>query len=153
MKITNKTLLEFFLKEWKQRLHQVSDGKLCTYSTFKTNFGLEKYLLIIKNFEQRCRLTKFRISAHKLNIETGRYKGIPRHNRLCTRCDLNVVEDETHFLCVCPGVNNIRQELETTAHRKCKNFASLESKTKLIWLLTNEDLEILNLICSFLAHI
>jgi hypothetical protein len=39
----------------------------------KTNFGYENYLSIIKNFEQRRRLSKLRISAHKLQIEIGRY--------------------------------------------------------------------------------
>jgi hypothetical protein len=50
---------------------------LSTYLTVKNNFGFEKYLDKIKNFEQRRTLTRFRISAHKLAIETGRYKGIP----------------------------------------------------------------------------
>jgi hypothetical protein len=61
----------------------------------KSNFGFEKYLDKIKNFEQRRTLTRFRISAHKLAIETGRYKGIPRHDRICTRCTDNTIEDAT----------------------------------------------------------
>jgi hypothetical protein len=36
-----------------------------TYLKIKTNFGYENYLSIIKNFEQRRRLSKLRISAHK----------------------------------------------------------------------------------------
>jgi hypothetical protein len=44
-----------------------------TYLKIKTNFGYENYLSIIKNFEQRRRLSKLRISAHKLQIEIGRY--------------------------------------------------------------------------------
>jgi hypothetical protein len=39
------------------------------------NFGYENYLSIIKNFEQRRRLSKLRISAHKLQIEIGRVPG------------------------------------------------------------------------------
>jgi hypothetical protein len=42
----------------------------------KTDFGYENYLSIIKNFEQRRRLSKLRISAHKLQIEIGRYQGV-----------------------------------------------------------------------------
>ena len=51
--------------------------KTCiVYTGLNCNFGFEKYLDKIKNFEQRRTLTRFRISAHKLAIETGRYKGI-----------------------------------------------------------------------------
>ena len=45
--------------------HSLKEGKLRTYLKIKTNFGYENYLSIIKNFEQRRRLSKLRISAHK----------------------------------------------------------------------------------------
>jgi hypothetical protein len=97
-KISNAILNKFFINEWNRNKEKLSDGKLDTYVTVKNNFGFEKYLDKIKNFEQRRTLTRFRISAHKLAIETGRYKGIPRHDRICTRCTDNTVEDERHFL-------------------------------------------------------
>jgi hypothetical protein len=52
-----------------------SKFKLCSYSKFKTYFGLEKYLCILKSFEQRRNFTRFRISSHSLQIERGRYQG------------------------------------------------------------------------------
>jgi hypothetical protein len=58
----------------------VKEGKLRTYLKIKTNFGYENYLSIIKHFEQRRRLSKLRISAHKLQIEIGRYQGTLREN-------------------------------------------------------------------------
>jgi hypothetical protein len=36
-----------------------SEGKLCSYSKFKTYFGLEKYLCILKAFEQRRNFNRF----------------------------------------------------------------------------------------------
>jgi hypothetical protein len=47
----------------------------------KTNFGLEKYLTLINNFNYRKSICRFRVSAHRLYIETGRYKNIPRNER------------------------------------------------------------------------
>jgi hypothetical protein len=35
-----------------------------------------------------------RISAHNLNIETGRFYNLNRHERVCSMCNLKVVEDE-----------------------------------------------------------
>ena len=48
-------------------------------------------------------LTKLRISAHQLYVETGRYCNpvIPRENKFCFHCK-NIVEDEKHFLLDCP---------------------------------------------------
>jgi hypothetical protein len=49
------------------------NGKLRTYLKLKRNFGFENYLHILSDFNQRKSFTKFRISNHKLKIETGRY--------------------------------------------------------------------------------
>ena len=73
-------------------MKQYSEGKLRTYTTFKVHFGFENYLSVIGNFEHRRCLTKLRISAHRLHIETGRYQGIPPHQRLCGQCDSEEVE-------------------------------------------------------------
>jgi hypothetical protein len=43
---------------------------------FKANFGCEKYLSIVQNFNLRRSLTRLRLSAHQLAIEKGRYMGI-----------------------------------------------------------------------------
>ena len=74
-----------------------SDKKLSCYTTFKQNFGQEKYLRLLKKFEQRRSFTRFRISAQRLNIERRRYVGIPRQERYCTRCNYNTVDGEKRF--------------------------------------------------------
>ena len=54
-------------------------------------------------------LVKLRISGHKLKIETGRYNNIPRDEMLCSLCDCNRIDDETHFLLDCPSFSWIRE--------------------------------------------
>jgi hypothetical protein len=49
---------------------------------------MSKYLLRVN--------AKFCTSDHCMQIETGRYKNIPRQQRLCNIC--KVVKDECHFL-------------------------------------------------------
>ena len=51
-------------------------------------------------------LCRFRISAHSPSIETGRHQRIPRENRLCTNCRMNVVENEYYF-CSCALISDI----------------------------------------------
>jgi hypothetical protein len=75
-------------------------NKLRTNRIIKKNIGHESYLNLRK-FEKRKYIAQFRISAHKLKIETGRYNSynayITPEQRICTQCDLNAKDDEFHF--------------------------------------------------------
>ena len=44
-------------------------------------------------------ITRFRLGSHRLPIETGRWSGLQRCQRLCPKC--NVLGDEYHFLFDC----------------------------------------------------
>ena len=46
-------------------------SKLRTYATFKTEIGMENYLVNIKNFNIRSNVTKFRVLAKPSNPSTG----------------------------------------------------------------------------------
>ena len=48
-------------------------------------------------------------STHKLAIEQGRYLNEPRENRLCQICNYNELEDEYHFVLVCPILSDVRR--------------------------------------------
>lgn len=43
-------------------------------------------------------------------IEEGRYRDIDRINRICTYCNMNAIENEYHFLLVCPFYRDLRSE-------------------------------------------
>ena len=82
----------FFSKIWND-----VDGKttkLDFYRAYKDTYKFENYLDEIKNFKYRRSLTRLRLSNHSLRIETGRYVGEERHERVCQFCDKNVVENE-----------------------------------------------------------
>jgi hypothetical protein len=68
---------------------------LRTYCSLKNNIILEKYSLIL-NDEQRVLYTKFRISAHKLEIEKGRYIGLKVEDKIRQLCK-DDIEDEVHL--------------------------------------------------------
>ena len=50
-------------------------------------------------------LTRFRLFSHDLLIETGRHQNIPRANTICQHCNMNIIENEYHFLLVCQKYN------------------------------------------------
>ena len=82
-------------------------GKLVFYSTIKREYKRELYLQM-QNIKYRNAIRNLRLSTHKLNIETGRHKGIDRDERLCKLCTLNRVETEIHFLTECPTFTDER---------------------------------------------
>ena len=147
-----KLIKEIFLTLWKDELIRNSDGKLRTYVTFKSHFYREKYLSIVTNYEQRRSITKFRISCHKLKVETGRYCGIPCEERICTSCSLNEVEDEIHFLFRCPKYENERQNMLYTINKSCAPFDNLSVIDKLFWLMNSEDKDVLIAVGKFIVN-
>lgn len=82
--------------------------RLQAYSIFKHNFELEKYLDIVLDKKYKIALTRFRTSSHNLLIETGRYDGTPRADRICKSCNMKQIESEYHFLLVCPFYRDLR---------------------------------------------
>ena len=62
------------------------------------------------NRNERSVMAQFRCGVLPLRIETGRFVGEQVRDtcRLCRFCDLNLIEDEKHFLLVCPSYVNLR---------------------------------------------
>ncbi|CAB3992816.1 Hypothetical predicted protein [Paramuricea clavata] len=115
-----KRLKENYLTFWKHKLENSS--KLTFYSTIKIDYEVEKYLSIIKDSNKRKTLTRFRLSNHSLQIETGRYHNIAREERLCNLCHSGEVENESHLLLTCEAygdtrvnfINSLKNDLTTT---------------------------------------
>ena len=85
-------------------------------------------------------ICKFRISAHPLNVESGRYSNIPHSNRICPCCNSLDVEDEFHFILICSSNTELRRKFIKPYYWKHP------SVFKLIQLLTVQNVtEIRNL--------
>ena len=100
--------IEWFLKCVKMRLtdnfiHErdtiLDNSSKCNiYKHLIDRFCLQYYLNISMPNCYTMLITRFRVSAHTLLIEKGRYHNIERDKRLCQMCDMNDVEDEYHFI-------------------------------------------------------
>jgi hypothetical protein len=115
------------------------DGKLRTYSRFKSNIYHENYLNLVKIYDHRSALTRLRTSSHNLMIESGRYSKpnkTPVHERLCKLC--KEVEDEMHFLTKCKLHDNERAILFKKVGEKCQNFSTLNDIDKFLYLMASE---------------
>ena len=75
---------------------------------YKTELKMENYLNNIYVEKYRIALTKFRLSSNDLAIEKGRYTNVEIDLRYCEHCNQNVIENEYHFLLVCPKYRHLR---------------------------------------------
>ena len=106
-----------------------SDASMLQYYTSIVNVDVKSN--IYSNFvddRHRRVITRWRLSNHKLRIETGRYHVpfIERRDRKCFIC--NVLEDEHHAIYMCPSFALIRQ-----------NYVDLLEKYPSVILLLNPD--------------
>jgi hypothetical protein len=87
-------------------------NKLEFYSSIKGSFKKEPYIDFVPNRSQRADLTRLRISASRLAIETGRYirPPVPPERRFCLYCRPlgtsdnfceGFIDNESHLLLQC----------------------------------------------------
>ena len=95
-------------------------------------------------------ITKFRVSDHTLEVETGRYKNIPRENRNCKICK-DEIDDEYHFFLNCKQNLNLRNKLFSEIDKLIFDFKQYQPLDKLKNILSPKP-ELLPAICDFLKQ-
>ena len=144
---------EHFIKNWVSELQSderkgSGGNKLRTYRKFKQDYKLESYLINCTNPLHRKSITRFRLSAHRLNIEQLRYV-TPRilpENRTCNNCTSGECEDEFHFSMTCSKYADLRDEFFTKVSSQFGFFKELNMERKFIWLCHCKNP---NVICLF----
>jgi hypothetical protein len=82
-----------------------------------TQYGYKEYLSRVDNAQLRKSLAHFRCTNHKLQIELRRQVKlvkVPVQQRYCKLCNLGAVEDEDHFLLVCPTYQSVRKRFRSS---------------------------------------
>ena len=121
---------EMRLFHQSQRLEMQDMSRLLIYNQIKNDFKLEQYVTNIDNRKLRGLLARARMGTLPISVETGRYRGIPRDERLCMMCDDRVVEDEPHLLLHCSKYDDLREMfyskiLNDTDHGQLSNHELL----------------------------
>ena len=94
-----------FRHEWTADIRDKE--RYVTYRCFKNLVEVERYLSDIDIFRFRVALTQLRLGVLPINDNTYRYSDCPTH-RNCVFCP-DVVENEDHFLLVCPLYTDLRK--------------------------------------------
>ncbi len=133
MKTTiKKLLLDKYHTLWLNSIsNQDENPKLRSYKLFKTEFCFEPYLNLV-NPKLRNAISRFRVRAHHLAIETGCHAKpkIPVGERLCVSC--SVVEDELHHLIECKKLDSLRAPLFALAAQHIEPFVAMHPSEKFI---------------------
>ena len=106
--------------EFKQRMKDNFISEMNTFFNESTKCHLYRYIFdnnVLQfyldrpiNYIYKPYICKMLISAHNLNIETGRFYNLDRHERVCSMCNLNVVEDKYHFILQCENYIDVRRK-------------------------------------------
>ena len=115
--------------------HIRSQPKLRTYCLLKNDFLMEHYLLNIRNIKTRVAVSKFRLSDHRLAIETGRYERprVDPKDRICPVC--KVTQDEIHCLVICQINGTSRAVLFDEIIKTKPSFKFMNPEDKFVYLL------------------
>jgi hypothetical protein len=109
------TLKDQYIQNWHGIMY--NSNMYSNYRLFKHTFGAELYLA--KLFPSEAIIfCRFRTCNSNLAIVRGRYGNVPRHERVCDFCKINL-GDEYHSLLECTALTNVRKSYIKQYY--CKN--------------------------------
>jgi hypothetical protein len=145
--VFKQRLIDCYVQQWRAGLR---DNNILNnlYVYIKDEFVISDYLNKIKTKKLRQSLTRIRVSAHTLRIETGRHgrNRIERTQRTCLICGTSDIEDEYHFILKCNAYQTLRlQYIKPYFYRRpsmykftqllnSKNNVTLKNLSKYIYL-------------------
>jgi hypothetical protein len=129
-----------------QMVHRELEGtsRGNSYILYHEHFICAKYLDVVKTERHRIALSRLRSSNHRLAIESGRWhkpQPIPLQERKCQTC--NVLEDEFHFVLVCPVYSQLRKQYVS------KYYYERPSMFKFIELMSSVNVKTITKLANF----
>ena len=113
-------LKDQYLQKWHERVS--FSAKLVSYIDLRPHIIMNYIYIILQTY--RRVISQFRISAHDLEIERGRYSGIDRNDRICKLCG-RTVENEFHFVLICIIYKDLRQKYIPIEFRRSPSIYKL----------------------------
>ena len=90
---------------------------------------------------------------NRVPLELGRHNRVRLENRLCIKCNCQAVEDELHAFISCTAHEVQRHILFQYITHQYPNFNNLNAEERFIWLLSNEDKAVVNMVSKFVTCI
>ena len=126
-------------------------SRIHIYNDIKVQFQLETYVKHITDRKLRSLLAKARMGTLPIQIETGRYRGIPKEERLCQHCDLRVIEDEMHLLLYCSKYKDLRKGFYETILPNA-DITAIPDIELVKFMIANDDVNVMFLAAKYLRN-
>ena len=111
--------------------------KLYMLAQYKKHYITEKYCSLNLKRSHRSLIAKLRLGIFPIRIETGRYNGLDRKDRLCLVCKDGNIEDESHVMFQCKAHIEAREILFNEACKIHSQFLNLTEIQKIEFLTSN----------------
>ena len=139
-----------YTRKWQHEMEMMS--KLEMYKMLNPEILVKDY---VKNSvltrKQRSVISLALSGTLPIEIEKGRWRQIPRENRICKQCDSNEVEDLIHFLVKCEKNERLRMEFyDYVTSKDNVNMNMLSDHEKVTFMLTNNDSHIMKKTANFI---
>ena len=152
------------LLAWKSSVGTIPNnsetgGRLRFYRCYKSEPAPTPYIYQTISTNRRRIITMLRCGCLPLEVETGRYRypKTPINRRTCQLCNGDI-EDEIHFLNICPALQTLRIQLykvtsESNIHDRVNLYSlPVHQRTILILQLCAENPVISKLIYDMFLH-
>ncbi len=123
-------LFDQFQQYWHTLV--MESAKSIKYRLYKSDLKFESYLDVLK-IKDAIILCRFRTTNNYLPIETGRWRNIPRDNRICNICNHERLGDEYHYIFECSTLDEQRKRFLPNYYLRNQNtlkFSTLMSTKK-----------------------
>ena len=147
--VKNVLVLNFY-NDLSSRMENMS--RLTMYKQLDLS-NIPSVYCTIRNRHFRSVIVKLRSNTIPVEMELGRYRGIPAENRLCSKCNSNSIEDDTHILFDCSFYLEDREQFINTIFEYDPFLFQLNSREKVIYILNSDNLYILIVLAKFLITI
>ena len=116
-----------------------SGDRLNIYRNIKNDLNAESYVTNIRSVGMRRVLAGLQAGCLLLALQTSRYTGVPFCQRTCRLCDCGELEDQTHFLIICPTFMDLRLQLFIHCNSLSGTFFQQSLVCKLQFILSYYD--------------
>ena len=115
------------MSEWLQEM--ATKPKLSLLNTI-FNLDLTQRCWRVQDRVTRSMLMKLRGGTAHFQVETGRWQGVAREDRVCQECANGMIEDVYHWLLSCPVWSNQCYPIIARARKLNSDFDDLSTDVK-----------------------